>query len=115
MATSEALLDSVANENTKVGAGGPAFWMNGVMSAYGQATQAVLNANSRAIENFNTTMGMLNKALVEEDPTDAVSKQKILSGNDLVQQLGQLGSLIAQLQQTMKGAQSTPPETAAGK
>lgn len=111
MAADQGLVDSVANENVKVGAGGPAFWLNTMMSAHTAHMTALQNAQLQSVQAFNAAMGRLNQMVVEEDPTDAVSKQKILSGNDLVQQLGQLGTLIAQLQQSMKGSQTTPPET----
>jgi len=45
------------------------------------------------------------------DAETAIATQKLLSGNDLAQQLASLGSAIAQIQQSMKGAGNTPPVT----
>lgn len=114
MAADQGLIDSVASENIKVGAGGPAYWLNTIMGAHAAHMAALQNAQLQSVQSFNAAMGRLNQTVVEEDPTDAVSKQKILTGNDLGGTLAQLGAVIAQLQQVMKGAQSTPPETAKG-
>ena len=58
-----------------------------------------------------------------DTPQDAVAAQKLLSGNDLAQQMlqinqvvadqkAEIASLITLVQQLIKGAQTTPPETA---
>lgn len=52
------------------------------------------------------------KNMSEVDPIQAVSTLKTLTGNDLAQQLAQLSAAIAQIQQGIKGAQTTPPPTA---
>jgi len=46
------------------------------------------------------------------DPEQAVATLKLLTGNDQAQALATLGASIANLQQLMKGAQTTPPATA---
>jgi len=59
-----------------------------------------------------TYLAIAVKNAHELSPKDAVSTLKEMTGNDLAQQVSALGSAIASIQQSMKGAQSTPPETA---
>lgn len=58
------------------------------------------------------SVGQIVKNMNEVDPTQAVAQVKQMTGNALAEELGQLGAVIAQLQQIMKGAQTTPPPTA---
>lgn len=58
-----------------------------------------------------TTVGQICKALIEVDPSESVAIQKLLSGNDLAQQLAQLLAALASNQQGVKAAQTTPPVT----
>jgi len=51
------------------------------------------------------------KNMSEVDPTEAIAQVKQLTGNDLGKQMADLGSVVAALQQLVKAAQSTPPET----
>lgn len=50
--------------------------------------------------------------VLDTEIADAAAVQKIASGNDLGQQLAQLGAVISQIMQTVKTAQTTPPVTA---
>lgn len=59
-----------------------------------------------------TLLSVACKGLLEVDPAEAVSTLKMLTGDDIGQKLASLGSVIASIQQTMKGAQTTPPVTA---
>ena len=52
------------------------------------------------------------KSADEVDPEQAAATLKLLTGNDLAAGLASLGTVIAQLQQVVKGAQTTPPATA---
>lgn len=92
--------ESVAVNNIKTLGESVAFWTNALMQEYVASTRSTSIIRERLL-----------KSVVETDPTESVAIQKVLSGNDLAQQLGQLGTIIAQLQQAMKGAQTTPPVT----
>lgn len=107
MAISQDLIDSVANENTKVGAGAPAHYAAAAMQAHSalQAQQTLhlnrLNMiaetalqNGIAISQAATAASI--KSLTELDAVEAMSNAVI----------GQQGAKIAQ---------STPPETAVPK
>lgn len=74
------------------------------------------------IQHFNrvnvlaeTYLAIAVKNAHELSPKDAVSTLKEISGNDLAQQVSALGAAIASIQQSMKGAQTTLPETGQGK
>lgn len=62
-----------------------------------------------------TYLAIAVKNAHELSPKDAVSTLKEISGNDLAQQVSALGAAIASIQQSMKGAQTTLPETGQGK
>lgn len=98
------VVDSVVADNLKTIAGASAFYAAQTMQAHAAHANR-LNIIAEAI------VARAAKGIVEEDPLEAVSAQKILSGNDLGQTLAALGNVVAQLQQVMKGAQTTPPET----
>ena len=51
------------------------------------------------------------KSADEVDPEQAAATLKLLTGNDLAQTLSSFGAVVAQLQQIVKGAQTTPPVT----
>lgn len=101
------VVDSVVADNLKTIAGASSFYAAQTMQAHAAHANR-LNILAEAI------VSRAARSIVEDDPLEAVSAQKILSGNDLGQTLSALGSVVAQLQQVMKGAQSTPPETAKG-
>jgi len=52
------------------------------------------------------------KSADEVDPEQAAATLKLLTGNDQAQALASLGAVVAQLQQVVKTAQTTPPATA---
>lgn len=96
MAADQGLIDSVANENNKVGAGGPAFWMNGIMQQHAGHLARVQAITEQALSGFTTIhqviVGKLAQAIIEMDPTEALANAVV----------GQQGAKVAQ---------STPPET----
>lgn len=102
------VVDAVTGENFKVGAGGPAFYLNMAMSD-AVSHQRSVNLVREAI------LARATKQIVGEDPQTAVSDQKVLSGNDLASTITQLLAALASNQQSAKVAQSTPPETAVPK
>jgi len=51
------------------------------------------------------------KSADEVDPEQAAATLKLLTGNDLAQTLSSFGAVVAQLQQIVKTAQTTPPAT----
>lgn len=53
------------------------------------------------------------KSADEVDPEQAAATLKLLTGNDFAQTLASFGAVVAQLQQIVKGAQTTPPVTSA--
>jgi len=86
----------------------------GEMAAWSTA-QSMANAVSHAKRVDVLAETYLAKALKhadEIDPEQAAATLKLLTGNDLGQIMASLGSVVAQLQQLMKGAQTTPPVTA---
>jgi len=105
MALDPGVVDAVTNSNFKNVAEAPAFYAGLAMGdavAHQRAVNAVREAAlAAALKNF-----------ADIDPLEAVSALKVISGNDLAQQLSAMGSAIAQIQQLMKGAQTTPPPTA---
>lgn len=118
VAVNEQIVDAVTGENMKVVGGAPSFYQNQAMQdavhfqrlAHGNSLshQAALNQVREAI----LMKGV--KDLLEVDPIEAVSTDKILSG-DLANKLSQLLAALSSNQQGAKVAQSTPPETAVPK
>ena len=101
----ESTLESVSNANYKTIGESGAFY------------QAQAMANHVASQNrlgilAESALGSVVKNMNEVDPAQALSLVKANTGNDLSAQLAQLGAAVAAIQQQMKGAQSTPPETA---
>lgn len=90
------------------------------LKVLGEQTAALSNlAFANAVSHQNrmnvlaeAVVGRIAKDMAEVDPSESVAIQKLLSGNDLAQNLSALGSAIAQIQQLVKGAQTTPPVTA---
>ena len=99
------VMDAVTNSNFKNLAEAPAFYASLAMGD-AVAHQRAMNAIREA------TIAAQLKNLSEIDPIEALSVLKATSGNDLAQQMAALGSVIAQIQQVVKGAQTTPPPTA---
>lgn len=101
------VLDTVTAVNAKVGGESPAHVFdlvaNEAAAHFSAMNQLRLAATAKATELLLTT-----------DPKEAASVSKVLTGNDLAQQLAALGSAVAAMQQQIKGAQTTPPVTADG-
>ena len=96
--------DSVVADNLKTVAGASAFYS-------AQAMRSFVGHQNRLEILAEANLSRATRATIEEDPMEAVAAQKILSGNDLGSTLAALGAVVAQLQQVMKGAQTTPPNT----
>ena len=103
--TLDAAVEAVNVANVKTIAEAGAFFMAQAMGnhvSHGKRLDILAeNALAKAVEGIQTL-----------DAAESTAIQKLLSGNDLAQTMSSLGTAIAQLQQLMKGAQSTPPETA---
>ena len=105
MAISEEVREAVSSNNFKSLGEGPAFYANLAMS------DAV--AHQRTTNSLREGyLGQVLKSMNELDPSEARAQVKMLSGNDLAKQISDLGAAVATLQQYVKTAQSTPPETA---
>jgi hypothetical protein len=100
----DAIIGSVVADNLKTVAGAGAFYAAQGMRAH------VEHANRLNLIAENT-LAYWAKKLHETGVTEAVSSQKLLSGNDLAQQLTQLLSVVNSGQQQVKAAQTTPPVT----
>lgn len=108
MPLNEQVVDAVTAANFKNVAEGPAFYAHLAMGD-SVAHQRGINAIREA------ALGRLIKGLVEEDIGEAIAVNKEATGNDVASQLASLAAVVASIQQQMKGAQSTPPETAVPK
>jgi hypothetical protein len=104
MAADQGIIDSVSNVNTKNLGDAAAFAMG---LAYNDAV-----AHQRAMNSIReASVGAVVKSLVEVDPTESVSVNKVLTGNDLAGTLSQLVAALGVGQQLSKVAQTTPPPT----
>ena len=104
MAADQGIIDSVSNVNTKNLGDAAAFAMG---LAYNDAV-----AHQRAMNSIReASVGAVVKSLVEVDPTESVSVNKVLTGNDLAGALAQLLATLGIGQQMGKVAQTTPPAT----
>lgn len=108
MPLNEDVVQSVANENFKVAAGGPTFWTNMSM---GDAVshQRVVNGIREA------AFGAMVKSLSEYDIAEALGYKHASSAPvGAGERSMDLGAVVAALQQLIKTAQTTRPETGAG-
>jgi hypothetical protein len=62
---------------------------------------------------FESSIGQIVNKMNTLDPTEAASVAGVVNA-DLAKELAQLGSAVAGIQQLMKGAQTTLPETGQG-
>jgi hypothetical protein len=109
MPADQGLVDSVANDNTKAIAGK-------IAAVAAESFQDYAQSRSRTQLVADIAFAQWAVKANDMDPKEALSLVKGMGAADpLPEVLGKLGTLIAQLQQVMKGAQSTPPETATGK
>lgn len=101
------VLDAVTAEEVKTIAGMPASLAN---LALNDAVALARSTNQAYSSLMQTVAARCVDHVLDTSIADASAHQKIASGNDLGQQLAQLGAVIAQIQQSMKGAQTTPPQ-----
>lgn len=99
MALDQGVLDAVTNANFK------SLAEMGTINALGHQNRLNLLAES--------SLGQILNRMNALDPAEAASISGVVS-SDLAEKLGELSSSVANAQQLMKGAQSTPPETATG-
>jgi len=108
--------ESVVAADIKTIAGQPDSLANLALQnavAFSQAANQAMLDSMNGHRTFDRAVnGALVKNLLEIDPMEALSWVKGSTGNDIAQVLSTLGAAVAQIQQLMKGAQSTPPETA---
>lgn len=97
-------LDAVGHNNVKTIGEALAFLQT-------QSLQDLLASRNRLDRISEAVIARATQSIIEPDPLEAVATQKILSGNDLAQQVAQLTASVAAMQQTVKAAQTTPPVT----
>lgn len=115
MPADQGLIDSVANANNKTVVEMAAWSTAQVMATHAQAAADQAAHRNRVNVLAETYLARALKAADEVDPEQAAATLKLLTGNDQANAMASLGAVVAQLQQLMKGAQSTPPETAVPK
>jgi hypothetical protein len=99
MALDQGVLDAVTNSNFKA------------MAELG--TQIALGHHNRLNLLAEASMGQMLNKMNSLDPTEAVAIRDVAT-SDLAEKLGELGGMVASLQQLMKGAQTTLPQTGEG-
>jgi len=105
MPLEESVVADVVNANFKTVAGMPGSLAN-IMLQDAISHARIVNGYREAA--FATYL----KSMAEVDPAEAVSMAKTLSA-DLPTVLAQLGTALGSIQQFVKAAQTTPPETGA--
>jgi hypothetical protein len=110
------IIDSVTAANAKSLGDGPAIAMDIVYQSLAQAIslsfQNAVSSQQRMNEIANVATAAILKDLTSIDPEEAISTAKELSvGTDLPTVIAQLGTALGSLQQFIKTAQTTPPET----
>lgn len=104
MAADQGLVDSVAGANIKTIAEAGAWSTAQVFNSHAaHASRLQILAEAELANSI-----ALSRAAVAQ-------ASKAIQESDLAEQLASLGASVAAMQQQMKGAQSTPPETATGK
>jgi tetrahydromethanopterin S-methyltransferase subunit H len=107
MALDQGTLDAVNNSNFKTIAEASAVGLAQAMAI--QAQNAASHQN-RVNVLAESALAAALKNQTELDPTEAASIRKV-DNADLAKVLAELGSAVAGIQQLMKGAQTTLPET----
>ena len=97
MALDQGVLDAVTNANFKSVA------EMGTLNALGHQNRLNLIAES--------SLGQILNRMNALDPEEAAAISGVVS-SDLSEKLGELSAAVANAQQLMKGAQTTPPPTA---
>ena len=80
------------------------------------AEMQVVNAlghQNRMNAIFEASIGQIVNKMNTLDPTEAASVAGVVS-SDMAEKMGELGAAVAGIQQLMKGANTTPPETGQG-
>ena len=102
--TVDTVVETVAVTNIKT-VGEMAAWSTA------QAMKDHVSHSKRLDILAETYLSRALKSADEVDPEQAAATLKLLTGNDLAQTLSSFGAVVAQLQQIVKGAQTTPPVT----
>ncbi|TVR59433.1 MAG: hypothetical protein EA420_15990 [Candidatus Competibacteraceae bacterium] len=100
----DSIVESVAIDNVKTVAGGPAFYSNLAMGnavSHQQGMNAILTA----------AVGSVVKGLTEMDPSEAISISRALTGHDSAQGITALLAALQSGHVGTKVAQTTPPVT----
>ena len=100
----------VTNANFKVLSEATSF---GVAQAQGLAAQNATSHQNRVNVIAEAFLAESVLARAGVDPSEAAGLKKVTE-SDLARTLADLAASVAQIQQMMKGAQSTRPETGAG-
>ena len=112
----EDVVSSVASTNFKSLGDGPSFYHNLAMSnAVNQQNLTAQNAiaQQQALGTVLTTaVGKIVKSLTEADAEEAISLNKVLSGDDVAAKISSLIGALGFSQVKTKTAQTTPPATA---
>lgn len=105
------ITDTISIDNMKTIGEAGSFAIGQQMIIMTQLTADSVAAAARRNALADGYMGQALKMMAEVDPVEAASLAKTLNA-DLPNVLAQLGTAIAQIQQVLKGAQTTPPPTA---
>ena len=106
MALDQGVVDGVTNANFKVIAETPAIVAN-------VANQNLIAHQGHMFQIAEASIGQILNKMNGLDPAEAASISGVVR-SDMGKDIAALGAAVAGLQQMMKGAQSTPPETATG-
>jgi len=101
----DSVVDSVANTNFKTVGESVAFYSSMAMGD-AVAHQRRINAISEA------ALAKAVQNLTEVDVSEAIATKQMTTGHAAAESVGQLGAIVAALQQLVKTAQTTPPVTA---
>lgn len=104
------ILQSVADGNLKTIAEAGSFAVANMMQAIALATQESVASMGRRGAMADAAMGASIKAMNEMDPQQAIALSKAIPA-DQAGILAQLGTTVAALQEIVKAAQTTPPQT----
>lgn len=107
MALDQGVLDGVVNANFKTVAEAAAVGLAQAMAIQAQnAASHQQRLNLLAESSLAQTLNKMNSL----DPEEAASISKV-EKSDIAKQITEIGAQVAALQQLMKGAQTTLPET----
>lgn len=110
MALDTGILDSVANSNFKTLAEAASV---GLAQAQSISAQNLAAHQQRLQILAESSMGQILNRMNALDPEEAASISKV-EKSDLAKIIGEFGVQISALQQMLKGAQTTLPETGQG-